>query len=72
MNLTEAAKTLGVSPRTLRLAVERGEIEAEHPLDDGPWILRLISRVYPAQSLGIWAGTRANHNALRTAWKTVN
>jgi len=38
MNLTEAAKTLGVSPKTLRLAVERGEIEAEHPLDDGPWI----------------------------------
>ena len=38
MNLTEAAKTLGVSPRTLRLAVERGEIEAEHPLGDGPWV----------------------------------
>lgn len=38
MNLTEAANTLGVSARTLRLAVERGEIEAEHPLDDGPWI----------------------------------
>ena len=38
MNLTEAAHTLGVSARTLRLAVERGEIEAEHPLDDGPWI----------------------------------
>jgi len=38
MNLTESAKTLGVSPRTLRLVVERGEIEAEHPLDGGPWI----------------------------------
>jgi DNA invertase Pin-like site-specific DNA recombinase len=38
MNLTEAANTLGVSAKTLRLAVERGEIEAEHPLDDGPWI----------------------------------
>ena len=38
MNLTEAAKRLGVNPKTLRLAVERGEIEAEHPLDDGPWI----------------------------------
>jgi hypothetical protein len=22
----------------LRLAVERGEVEAEHPLPDGPWI----------------------------------
>ena len=36
--LLEAANSLGVSARTLRLAVERGEIEAEHPLDDGPWI----------------------------------
>jgi hypothetical protein len=27
-------------------------------------------RIYHAQSH--WDGTRANHNALRTAWKTVN
>ena len=38
MNLTEAADTIGVSARTLRLAVERGEIAADHPLDDGPWV----------------------------------
>jgi hypothetical protein len=38
MNLTEAADSLGVSARTLRLAVERGEIEADHPLEDGPWV----------------------------------
>ena len=38
MNLTEAAHRLGISARTLRLAVERGEIEAEHPLADGPWV----------------------------------
>ena len=38
MNLTEAAAFLGISPRTLRLAVERGEIAADHPLADGPWI----------------------------------
>jgi DNA invertase Pin-like site-specific DNA recombinase len=38
MNLTEAARQLGVSPRTLRLAVERGDIEAQHPLPDGPWV----------------------------------
>jgi DNA invertase Pin-like site-specific DNA recombinase len=38
MNLTNAAESLGVSPRTLRLAVERGDIEAEHPLSDGPWV----------------------------------
>lgn len=38
MNLTEAAKVLGISPRTLRLAVEGGIIAAEHPLTDGPWV----------------------------------
>jgi hypothetical protein len=34
----ESAHTLGVSPRTLRQAVERGENEAEHPLAEGPWV----------------------------------
>lgn len=40
MNLTKASAFLGVSARTLRLAVERGELEAEHPLPDGPWVFR--------------------------------
>jgi DNA invertase Pin-like site-specific DNA recombinase len=39
LSLTEAAAQLGISGVTLRLAIERGEIEAEHPLPDGPWIL---------------------------------
>ena len=38
MNLTEAAKFLGISSRTLRLAAEHGDIVGEHPLADGPWI----------------------------------
>src|SRR5262249_59083392 len=38
MNLTQAAQRLGVSARTLRLAVEPREIQAEHPLADGPWV----------------------------------
>jgi DNA invertase Pin-like site-specific DNA recombinase len=38
MNLTEAARLLGVASRTLRLAAERGEIEAQHPLAVGPWV----------------------------------
>ena len=38
MNLTDAAEVLGVSSRTLRLAVERAEMEAEHPLAEGPWV----------------------------------
>lgn len=38
MNLTQAAEYLGVGPRTLRLAAERGHLSAEHPLADGPWV----------------------------------
>jgi DNA invertase Pin-like site-specific DNA recombinase len=38
MNLTEAAALVGVSPKTLRLAAERGQIPFDHPLSDGPWI----------------------------------
>ncbi len=56
MNLTQAADLLGISARTLRLAVERGEIQADHPLNDGPWVfnrraleneaaVRLVARV---------------------------
>jgi DNA invertase Pin-like site-specific DNA recombinase len=40
LNLTEAAAVVGLSPRTLRLAVERGESPAEHPLPEGPWIFQ--------------------------------
>jgi hypothetical protein len=38
LNLSKAAQLLHVSPRTLRLAAQAGEIEAIHPLPDGPWI----------------------------------
>ncbi len=38
MHLTEAAKFLRISSRTLRLAVERKEIDGEHPFADGPWV----------------------------------
>jgi DNA invertase Pin-like site-specific DNA recombinase len=38
MNLTEAAKHLDMSTRTLRLAVSHGKIRGEHPLSDGPWV----------------------------------
>jgi len=38
LTLTKAAQFLGISPITLRMAVERSEIAADHPLQDGPWI----------------------------------
>ena len=40
LTLTEAAHQMRVSGITLRLAIERGEIEAEHPLANGPWVLQ--------------------------------
>lgn len=52
LNLTEAARELGLSPRTLRMAAERGDIAAEHPLGDGPWLFnREALRTQPALAL---------------------
>jgi DNA invertase Pin-like site-specific DNA recombinase len=51
LNLKEAASVLGISPRTLRLSVERGEIPGEHPLDDGPWIFNRQSLETPTAAL---------------------
>jgi len=48
MNLNEAAGVLGLSPRTLRLAVERREIDAAHPLPDGPWVFQRPALETPA------------------------
>jgi DNA invertase Pin-like site-specific DNA recombinase len=39
MNLTDAAAFLDISPRTLRLAIDRGEIPADHPFGEGPWVI---------------------------------
>lgn len=38
LNLTDAARLLKVSTKTLRLAAEAGEIEAVNALPDGPWV----------------------------------
>jgi Recombinase zinc beta ribbon domain len=38
LNLTKAAALLNISPKTLRLAAETGQIESIHPLTEGPWI----------------------------------
>ncbi|GAC1659797.1 MAG: recombinase family protein [Acidobacteriaceae bacterium] len=48
LTLTEAAEFLHLSSRTVRLAVERGEISGEHPLGDGPWVFRRSDLETPA------------------------
>lgn len=67
MNLTEAAKLIGVSPRTLRLAVERGELPAEHPLPDGPWIFQRDELTTDAARA---VAERASHRSRRPAIPT--
>jgi hypothetical protein len=48
LNLGNAAKLLTIAPKTLRLAAEAGEIEAFHPLSDGPWIFARASLITTA------------------------
>jgi hypothetical protein len=38
LNLSKAAALLDISPKTLRLAAEAGQIDSIHPLPLGPWI----------------------------------
>jgi hypothetical protein len=39
VNLTDAAAYLDISSRTLRLAIDHGQIPADHPFADGPWVI---------------------------------
>jgi DNA invertase Pin-like site-specific DNA recombinase len=39
MNLSQAAKHVGLSCAKLRAAIDRGEIVAERPINCGPWVL---------------------------------
>jgi DNA invertase Pin-like site-specific DNA recombinase len=48
LNLNKAARLLGVTPKTLRLAAETGKIEGTHPLPDGPWIFNRAALAEPA------------------------
>src|SRR5271167_287998 len=48
LNLSKAAHLLHIAPKTLRLAAEAGEIEAIHPLPDGPWIFARAALTAPA------------------------
>src|SRR5260370_25682248 len=52
LNLSTAARLLHVAPRTLRLATQAREIQAIHPLQNGPWIfIRAVLSASPARAL---------------------
>jgi hypothetical protein len=64
LNLSKAARLLHVAPKTLRLAAEAGEIEALHPLPDGPWIFnRALLSTSPARAITERAGKNPRHPA---------
>jgi len=64
LNLSGAAKLLGVAPKTLRLAAEAGEIKADHPLADGPWVFERSELSSPAaQQLKKRARQNSKHPA---------
>ena len=65
LNLTQAAARVGVAARTLRLAAERGEIDAAHPLADGPWVFSRAALDGPAaRALAQEALNRGKHPAV--------
>ena len=65
LNLSHAATIVGVSARTLRLAAERGEIDAIHPLDDGPWLFSRANLDSPAaRAITIRARGNPKHPAI--------
>ena len=64
LNLNNAARLLQVAPKTLRVAAEAGEIEALHPLPDGPWIFsRAVLSTAPARAITERARQNPRHPA---------
>ena len=62
LNLSKAAAHLQISPKTLRLAAEWREIDALHPLPDGPWVFsRAVLDSTAAKALVHRARNRPNH-----------
>jgi DNA invertase Pin-like site-specific DNA recombinase len=69
LNLSKAARHLGITPRTLRLAALAGEIEAVHPLPEGPWI---FSRSVLGQPAALHITDRAKQNTKYPAGSNAN
>src|SRR4051794_23248981 len=65
LNLSQAAALIGIAARTLRLAAERGVIEAKHPLEDGPWLFsRATLDSSAVRALVLRAKRRPTHPAV--------
>jgi hypothetical protein len=65
VNLTDAGAYLEISPRTLRLAIDRGQLLADHPFADGPWVIsREILESKAAKTLKSHAHSRPHKAAV--------
>ena len=65
LNLTNASALLKLTPRTLRLAAEAGEIDSLHPLPDGPWLFKRADIEGSAgQTLAARVKNRRKHTAI--------
>jgi len=64
LNLSQAARLAGVTNRTLRLAIDRGDVSAERPIPSGPWVLN-------KQALQSEVATRCLEKALGKSYPTV-
>jgi hypothetical protein len=65
LNLRQAAALVGVAPRTLRMAAERGDLDAQHPLANGPWIFHRVTLQGPAaQALVLRVRSNPKHPAV--------
>ena len=63
LNLANAL--LNLTPRTLRLAAQAGELDSLRPLPDGPWLFKRADLEGPAgQSLAARAKSRRKHAAI--------
>jgi hypothetical protein len=71
MNLTRAAPVLGVSPKTLRLAAEQRQIEAEHPLEEGPPALHAFNIAIRSREMSRRPRPQSPGNPRRTTKSTA-
>lgn len=62
LNLTKASALLAITQKTLRLATIAGDIDALHPLPDGPWLFKRSDlQGMPGQSIVERAKKRRKH-----------
>jgi DNA invertase Pin-like site-specific DNA recombinase len=72
LNLSEAARQAGVANRTLKIAIERGDIAAERPIKSGPWVINKQALQSEAARIFLGrVGNRSFHPTVPSAAQAV-